>query len=157
MLGKDRTSWEATREDARDSQLFDELSKGIAAGTISRRRALRQAVAAVLGAALVPSLLASPAEATHRREGCRGKEPISNRACPRFRETICHRTETKLCQCVRTTEGTKRCVNTTNIECEDFLEGDECDSSRDCPSDSFCIQAGACCGGTRNNICARRC
>ena len=152
MIGKEGTSWEATREDARDSQLFDELSKGIAAGTISRRRALRQGVAAVLGAALVPSLLASPAEATHRRVGCRGKEPISNKACP---ESVCHLTETKLCECVRTTEGTKRCVNTTNVSCEDLFV-DECDSSTDCPTDSFCIKAGGCCG-TRNNICVRQC
>jgi hypothetical protein len=130
---------------------FDQLAKGVATGDLSRRRALRLAAGALLGATGIASL-AAPAAATHRRRGCRDKPAISNRRCPPG--TLCHDTVGGECHCARTTEGDKRCVDFTEKLCP---RRDECDRSRDCRDDEVCVEVGACCINPRRNVCAPRC
>jgi hypothetical protein len=54
-------------EDAYEGQLFDELSRGLASGAISRRRALKLAGAAILGSTGLLSLMARGWGAERRR------------------------------------------------------------------------------------------
>jgi hypothetical protein len=96
---EDYGRWMSTfREDDTGVQRsFDDLASGVASGTISRRRALKLAGASLLGAAGLLGV-ANPAQAAtmcpRRGAGC-------------FRE--CRNTR-KLCYCIRTASGSRRCV-----------------------------------------------
>ena len=126
---------------------LDEVAKGLAGGTISRRRALKMAGAALLGAAVVPFSSASPAEA---QETCRNRPALSNRRCTA--EAICH--ELPLCACARTVRGNKRCID---LASRDFCAAEPCERNRDCPEGEICVKLGACCGVEERQVCARRC
>ena len=141
---------------------FDEVAKGLAAGTISRRRALKLTAAAIVGSSGLLALFPGFAGAQDTGEGtplnvtvvgqggCKEGEPaISNRSC---RANQCG--SKQMCLCAKTVSGSKRCVNVLNAECP---RRDECDSNRDCPGDRICIQAGGCCGHPRRNKCLRPC
>jgi hypothetical protein len=153
MEPKDKTILEiARRAHASGGQLFDELSQGIASGTISRGRAIKLAGSALLGAALVP-FAATPAEARRRRNRCKGKPAISNDRCPE-EDAVCRQSADQICSCARTVEGGKRCVDITEEECPTT---DECDRTSDCPGNQICIEVGACCEGSPRNLCVRPC
>jgi len=141
---------------------FDEMAKGLAAGTISRRRALKLTAAAIVGSSGLLAVFPSMARAQGTvgemalnatvvgQGGCKDGEPaISNRSC---RANQCG--SKRMCLCAKTVSGSKRCVNVLNAECP---RRDECDSNRDCPGDRICIQAGGCCGHARRNKCLRPC
>ena len=153
MEAKDAKPCAAARdEDAYKGQLFDELSRGLASGAISRRRALKLAGAAILGSMGLLSLFPGAAGAQAVGQGgCAEDEPaISNGACPL---NSCG--DNRNCFCAVTVNGTKRCVNLrATIACSGQSD---CDSNRDCPGDMICIKFGGCCGGRRFNICARPC
>jgi hypothetical protein len=132
---------------------FDELAKGVASGTISRSGALKMAGAAILAAVFGSSVTIDEAEAETDRV-CRGKPAISNRRCPDSEQSGCREREDQICQCALTVEGDKRCVDLTDEDCP---AADECDRSRDCPGSQLCIKVGACCEGSRRNLCVRPC
>jgi hypothetical protein len=131
---------------------FDEAAKGLAAGTISRSRAVKLAGAALLAPVLVP-FLAAPAEAANP---CAGRLTVNNRDCPPLTETRCRpRREGQVCSCFKTVHGDTRCVDVTGgLFCPTT---DECDRNRDCPDDELCVKIGGCCEGSRHNVCAKKC
>jgi hypothetical protein len=120
----------------------------VASGTISRSRALKLAGAALLGAVLVP-FSAAPVEAATDRV-CRGKAAIDNDKCP---AVDCSPTNPR-CECTRTVNGDKRCVDFTDTQCP---TRDECDRNRDCRRGEVCTKVGGCCGGSRRNLCVPLC
>ena len=65
---------DAVRGDASEGHPFDELTKGLASGTISRGRALKLTGAAILGSAGLLSLFPGVAGAANR---CTGKPTLS--------------------------------------------------------------------------------
>jgi hypothetical protein len=68
MDAKGQRLWVAGRgEDASEGQLFDELTKELASGAISRRRALKLAGAAILGSTGLLALLPGMARASWTR------------------------------------------------------------------------------------------
>ena len=130
---------------------FDELAKGVASGTISRSGAIKMAGAAILGALFAGSVAIDDAVAATERV-CRNRPAISNRRCPE--ESFCRQREGQTCQCAKTTEGDRRCVDITDAQCP---TRDECDRSSDCRRGEVCIEVGACCEGSRRNLCVRPC
>jgi len=132
---------------------LDEVAKGLAGGTISRRRALKMTGAALLGAALVP-FSSAPAEAAGR---CRNRPALSNRRCTEA--AICHSSATQLCVCARTVSGDKKCVDLTPLISDPagLCDADQCERSRDCAEGEFCVKIGECCEVPERKVCARQC
>jgi hypothetical protein len=142
-------------EDARE-RTFDELASALASGTISRRRALKLAGAAMLGSS-TGLLTLFPHRRAQAQEfiTCPEDEPaISNRRCVinRCGPASC---EASACFCVTTVEGDKRCIDGGSIE--ECPTSDECDSNRDCPGEQLCLKVGGCCGHRRRNLCGQPC
>jgi hypothetical protein len=138
---------------------FDEAAKGLAAGTISRRRALEMTGMALLGGGLLaklppmataPSIIDEPESSTAAGSpGCRGEPAITNRKCP-----IHNCGGNPDCFCAQAVNGKKWCVDVGNAECP---KQDECDRNQDCRAGEVCIEAGGCCGHRRRNYCAPLC
>jgi hypothetical protein len=150
---------EIARGETFEGQLFDELSQGLAAGAISRRRALKLAGAAILGSTGLLALFPRAAGAQsivsdgvsvagHKNPGCQGERAISNRRCP---FNICGREH--YCVCAETVGGEKKCVNVD----ERCPRRDECDRNEDCARGEVCIKVGGCCGRPRRNDCVPLC
>ena len=138
---------------------FDEVAKGLAAGTISRRRALKLVGSALLGGGLLAmfpgvaraqSIVANDgvSVAGHRNPGCKGEPAINNRGCP---GNFCGHGG---CYCAETVGGEKKCVDIGNARCPNR---DKCDSNRDCPRGEVCVKIGGCCGHPRRNDCLPLC
>jgi hypothetical protein len=106
------------------SEDFDNLTRALANRTISRRRALRLAAASVLGAAGL-GVAAREAEAAPR---C----PRRGSGCLRK----CRNTR-KLCFCIRTVSGRRRCVHPC-------CSGRRCNSGDDCRRTEVCMRTGCC-------------
>jgi hypothetical protein len=147
MEAKDTPILEIARGDVSGSRILDELSKGLATGTISRRRALKLAGAAVLGSTGLLALFPAPAGAVSDR-ACRGEPAINNRRCPTNR---CRGNPD--CNCARTVNGDRRCVN-VNAQCP---TRDECDRNRDCRRGEVCVKVGGCCTNPDLNVCLSLC
>ncbi len=135
---------------------LDQVAKGLAAGRISRGRAIKLSGAALLGSLGLLSLF--PAAATAEvsvQAACTGRAAVNNRVCPRMENTRCRPNLLgRLCACFKTVSGATRCVDVTDgLDCPTT---DECDSNRDCPGDELCVKIGGCCG-SRKNVCARPC
>jgi hypothetical protein len=150
MEAKGRKVLEGFRGKASEGHAFDELTKGLASGTISRGRAMKLAGAAILGSTGLLALFPGKAQA----QGCTQGDPsINNHSC----EPIdCGGTGTAglLCVCAETVHGKNHCVPFGELECP---ERDQCDRNKDCPGDQLCIKVGACCSGTRRNLCIPKC
>src|SRR5215213_10849719 len=131
----------------RISDGLDEVAKGLAAGTISRRRVLKLTGSALLGGGLL-ALFPGVAGADSDPE-CQGEPAINNVSCP---ENVC--SENPNCVCARTVGGDKKCVDLGLANCP---ASDECDRNRDCASGEVCIRVGGCCGHARRNLCAPKC
>ena len=58
------------------------------------------------------------------------------------------------CVCAKDANGESRCVDITNAYCP---EKDQCDSNGDCGRLRVCIKVGACCRGSRKNLCVPKC
>lgn len=112
----------STREDATEEYSFDALAKGLASGTISRRKALKLVGSAILGAGLLSAIPTREAEAAEcgSRHGCA-------RQC---------RTRTN-CRCVETVTGNVRCVR--RICC-----GRRCNTNGDCGNNALCMTENCC-------------
>ena len=164
MAAEDRRLLQSTRGEhaAEDSAYLDDLARGVAEGSISRRRALKLAGAAIVGSTGLLSLFPGMAGAQSSvygtavttaavgQGGCPEDEPsISNRACE---PNPCGGNMN--CFCARTVDGNKRCVNLRNARCP---RRDECDSNQDCPRGEVCIKVGGCCGNRRRNDCRPVC
>jgi hypothetical protein len=120
----------STREDTTEEYSFDALAKGLASGTISRRKALKLAGAAILGGGLLAFGPAREAEAAEcgSRHGC-------DRRCRNRRR----------CRCVETVTGNVRCVRP--ICCG----RSSCDTNSDCGNNALCITEN-CCGESRQCV-----
>ncbi len=137
---------EVPLEDMTEEYSFDELARGLATGTLSRRKALKLVGAALLGGALGFFSLQGRAEG----QACVGAK-IDNDRCVANR---CGGTRRRPCFCAETVAGNKRCVNLQGETCPST---DQCDSNADCPVDELCINIGGCCGNPGRNLCVRRC
>jgi hypothetical protein len=141
---EDYGRWMSTfREDDTGVQRsFDDLASGVASGTISRRRALKLAGASVLGAAGLLGV-ANPAQAAttcpRRGAGCL-------RECKNTRKTR------KLCYCIRTASGSRRCVYPccSFRPCGQCRSGEVCMRSNCCGSEPTCVTP---CDRRRPNYC----
>ena len=113
----------STREDTTEEYSFDALAKGLASGTISRRKALKLVGTAILGGGLLAFGPTREAEAAEcgSRHGC-------DRRCRNRRR----------CRCVRTVTGNVRCVR--RICC-----GRGCSTNGDCGNNALCMTEN-CCG-----------
>jgi hypothetical protein len=130
MSKRDYGRWmSAFREDNTGVQRsFDDLASALASENISRRRALKLTGASLLGAAgLLGSANAAQAAPTCPRNG----PPISScdRRCTGTR---------KVCFCIRTVSGKKRCVHPC-------CNGKTCTSGSQCGSGQVCMKT-LCCG-----------
>jgi hypothetical protein len=128
---------------------FDEAAKGLAAGTISRRRALKLTATALLGGGLLAMYPGVAGAQVSVEQTCAGGTALNNRRC---RASNCGGNSN--CFCALTVSGTKACVNIRNVNCPTV---DECDSNPDCARGEVCIKVGGCCSGSRRNACAPRC
>ena len=139
---------------------FDEAAKGLAAGTISRRRALMITGSALLGGGLLAmfpgvagaqSIVPDDEVSVARRETrrCERGAAINNQICPGHK---CGRR--RGCFCATTVSGATRCVNLINAQCP---ERDECDRNSDCPQGEVCLKVGGCCGHPARNDCRPLC
>jgi len=132
----------SARGDATEEYSFDALAKGLASGTISRRKALKLVGSAILGAGVL-GLFPKPAEAITPRcsfgVGC---------------DRRCTNTGGRDCRCVRITERTssgrrrRRCVRPC-------CSNQGCSRSSDCGSGEVCMYT-ACCGGI-HGVCVTLC
>jgi hypothetical protein len=127
---------------------FDDLSRELASGTISRSRAIKLTGGALLSTALA-AFSSSPAEA-RRRNPCRGRRTT----CENGPSPGPHCRGNTNCFCVRTTGGGKACVNLSNEQCP---ATDECNRASDCGRNEVCAVVAGCCQGSRRNLCVRRC
>jgi hypothetical protein len=137
---------------------FDEIAKGLASGTISRRRALKLTGMALLGGGLLAmfpgvagaqSIVPDGVEVTaHNNPGCKGERSISHNSCA---FNSCGRRRD--CFCATTAGGNKRCVSLRDERCP---RRNQCNTSRQCPGNQYCIQTGGCCPG-RPNACVEPC
>ena len=126
---------------------FDELARGLANGTISRRRALRLGGAAVLGGMFAGIVLRPDLAAAGRRHRCR--DCSGSPACD---VGVC---EEDFCSCVEDVRGRTCCVVAS---CE--RSGKECNDNSDCGEDRLCSPTAiSCCGTdtTKAGICVHRC
>jgi hypothetical protein len=141
-----------------DAQHFDRIVKTVAAPA-SRRRLLRGLAALGLGSGVLGSASARARRAPGGADGsgvtvertdavCKGQPAISNRVCG---ASACQRFG---CECAESVTGSKKCVNTSPFVCPSV---DECNRNRDCGPRGVCIKVGACCGGSRNNLCVPSC
>ena len=148
----------AFREDGGNSvdPTFDGLASGLASGTISRKRALQLAGAAVLGSTGVLGLFSRRADAnTGHFVPCdrETSDFINNFTCNGDECGPAH-CETMDCHCVLTRQGGVRCANFAGEHCP---ATDQCDVNGDCPDNQLCVRVGGCCGHPRRNLCVRRC
>ena len=161
------------QEDTTEGHPFDELARGLADGTISRRQALKLSGAFALGAALMPLFpRTAHALSSRQRRRCRQRggtvcNPTGVQVCcPRG--TTCGTTSTcpcagvcggfirgcegdSNCACALTTRGSSLCVG--NFFCNPARR---CDRNADCPSGSVCI-VDSCCPTSGAGVCAPRC
>jgi hypothetical protein len=134
-----------------DEQFFDDLSKALTNGTVSRRRALQLVGAAALGAALMP-VLPKQAEAltAKARRRCRKKGGVV------LEKGNCH------CGYTCTSPVAKsefQCTDDPNCFCYETLDGRgtcaqivvfaPCASNAGCPTDQVCV-VGRGCGSQRS-------
>jgi hypothetical protein len=130
----------ATREDTTEEYSFDALAKGLASGTLSRRKVLKLMSTSILGA----GVLAFFPSVSTAAEGA--KCPDSGTGC----DVECRgdKARNRNCVCIRTAEGKRKCVRPC-------CSGRGCNSSNDCRSGEVCMKT-TCCGDVRG-VCAPKC
>ena len=134
---------------------LDEVARGLAAGTITRGRAIKLGGAALLGSMGLFTLFEGRAgaqeEVTVQAGMCKHRPALSNELCGTHSCGVCDS-----CSCAKTVGGRKKCVDTTPLMVAGCPTTDQCERNSDCPGNEYCIQIGACCGGPRN-FCLPRC
>lgn len=136
------TPIEDQRADVAEKHSFDELAKGLADGTISRRRALKLVGSAILGAGLLGSFTGTA--------GALSPKCSNGVGC----SIQCTHTGGRDCRCVRiaelTSTGThkKRCVRPC-------CSNRGCNASSDCRSTEVCMYS-TCCNDVKG-VCVTLC
>jgi hypothetical protein len=126
----------STREETTEEYSFDALAKGLASGTISRRKALKLGGAAILGAGVLAFGPTREAEAAEcgSRAGC-------GRRCR----------NTERCRCIRTVTGNVRCVRPCCSQ-------RRCDTNADCRNTELCMTTDCCSESTASRgVCVTKC
>ena len=142
-----------------DAQRFDRIAKSFAARA-SRRRLLRGLAALGLGSGVLGPSGVGARRAPGGADGsgatieatdptCKGQPAFSNKVCS---FNPCGGGGT--CNCAESVSGSKKCVILGGFVCPPV---DECDRNRDCGPGQVCIKVGACCNGSRNNLCVAAC
>lgn len=133
----------STREDATEEYSFDALAKGLASGTISRRKALKLMGTAILGAGVLTVF--STGEADADVEAADVECPDSRVGC----NTRCR--ETGRCRCVRTVTGNSRCVRPC-------CSRRTCTTNAQCNSGELCMTTNCCRkSGANHGVCVTQC
>ena len=160
MLQEGQSLGTLTGDGTEEHHSLDQLAKGLASGTLSRRRALELGGAAILGGLLgMVGLGMRPEEAQARRRrprclACAGPGSCASSSCG----TVPSGSNATFCSCVETTSGKKCCVA---AECG----GQPCDSNSDCGRGQVCsttakgcLSGGQPCSTSRKpGICVKRC
>ena len=129
----------STREHTTKEYSFDALAKGLAGGTISRRKALKLVGTAILGGGVLAFFPAREAEA---QDHC-GDRPGCGRQCRNTR---------KNCRCVRV-----RSSAGTNVRCVyPCCSGRTCSVNANCRSGELCMVTD-CCRGQTGGVCVTQC
>src|ERR687885_2800249 len=81
MIPNDENEELHARKDVTEEHSFDEMTKALASDALSRRNALRLAVAAILGGALGSFIVPKKAEARRRRPPCPSGTLLHEGAC----------------------------------------------------------------------------
>ncbi|MGH3086147.1 MAG: hypothetical protein ACRDSJ_02365 [Rubrobacteraceae bacterium] len=123
---------------------FDELSRGMAEGTISRGKAMKLAGGALLGAALLPFASSEAQAKKKRKKVC--KNPFN---CETGQFSNCQGDEN--CVCLKTAKGAKKknfCLDALTEDlpatCEEIPS---CSEQKDCPNGTICVVDTCCPGG----------
>jgi hypothetical protein len=148
----------STRVDETGANSFDELARGLADGTISRRRALKLVGGAILGAgtlALFPGVSGAQdvTESTAQdvTESAIGDCPSN----PNFCQSKCRNTGGRECRCVHGVNNGNIFQTCVRPCCRN--KPNKCNSKSDCRSTEVCMFT-ACCENTKHNgICATKC
>jgi hypothetical protein len=146
---------------------FDELAKGLARGTLSRRKALKLLGGALLGGLLVASSPAvASAQRTVRSVGQCPRFDIETAPDPCFTRCVGAQGEgTEFCGCTETTEGQAVCVH-SDVGCPGgparpgFPKPVSCESTDECTTKvgptAVCAKVkGVCC--PKDNVCVFQC
>lgn len=129
----------SVHEEATEEYSFDALAKGLASGTISRRKALKLAGSAILGAGVLAFFPGAATAAEGAR--CPSGDTGCNVEC---RGRIARRRD---CRCIRTIGGNRRCVRPC-------CSNRGCGSNDDCRSGEICMRS-ECCGV--RGVCVPKC
>lgn len=124
----------SAREDTTEEYSFDALAKGLASGTISRRKALKLVGTAILGAGLFAAIPTREAEADQgitQGEHCEGRTPSCSRGC---------RDAPASCRCVKV-----RSSAGTNVRCvHPCCSRRACNTHAGCRPGELCMITGCC-------------
>ena len=140
MLQESQSLEALTADGTKEHHSLDQLAKGLASGTLSRRRALELGGAAILSSLLgIVGLGLHPEEAQARRRrprclACAGPGSCASSDCG----TVPSGSAALFCSCVETTSGKTCCVP---AECG----GQPCDSNSDCGRGQVCSTTGKGC------------
>jgi hypothetical protein len=141
-------------QDPLDDASFDELTKRVASGTLSRAQALKMMTGAALAALVGGSVVTEETEAA-TDQVCRNKPVINNTQCTEVSPAVsCSPTNNIGCRCTKTVNGDIRCADLSRSACP---TRDECDRNRDCDPGEVCAKVGGCCNGSRRNLCVPLC
>ena len=134
-----------SQEEITEEYSFDELARGLASGTISRRKALKLVGSAILGAGLLTAIPTGEAGAIEAEDEC-GARSGCNRRCRNRRG----------CRCVETVTGNVRCVRPCCLR-------QACDTNTQCGSGGLCMKNAQqhCCPrdeeSGRSGVCVKQC
>ena len=144
----------STRVDKTGANSFDELARGLADGTISRRRALKLVGGAILGAgtlALFPGVSGAQdvTESTDVTADAIGKCPNN----PNYCKSKCNNTGGRNCRCVHGRNGDQNFFQTCVRPC---CSNRNCNRGSDCRSTEVCMYT-ACCSKGGHGVCVTKC
>jgi hypothetical protein len=145
---------EFTPVDKAGANSFDELARGLAEGTISRRRALKMVGGAILGAgtlALFPGVSGAQdvTESTDATTSAIGNCPNN----PNYCHSKCNNTSGRDCRCVHGWNGDSNFYNTCVRPC---CSNRGCNRSSDCRSTEVYMYT-ACCSKGGHGVCVTKC
>jgi hypothetical protein len=159
-----RDQWETKERGVGDRELtpveasFDDLARGLGAGSLSRRRALAVVRTGVLGSVLGSLALANDADAKKKKKKKKKKKRKNNddvqpppNPAPVGVVTSCANpntlcglgTNTLICVCELSKEGTQICGNAVNPPNGAAFQ--PCQQSANCPTGQFCTAIGGFC------------
>ena len=135
-----------SQEEMMEEYSFDELARGLASGTISRRKALKLVGSAILGAGVLSVIPTREGEAIEAEAECGNRAGCGRR---------CRNRNGCRCVTVRSSAGTNvRCVRPCCLR-------QACDTNADCTgSGELCMTTGCCPRDEepgRRGVCVKQC